>query len=109
VAGKPDYLASLQVAIRLVHQCNAIHRQTVSVHETVDSQTIWKGEVEVFDLTGHAEAKKCFAWSHSQKGKGVRFVTLLEKWPVNSPEMAVKSAIFFDAQPAPFPSQILPC
>jgi hypothetical protein len=95
-----NHLPMLQAAIRQKHQCEAVHRQTVAVHEIVDGQTIWKGEVEVFELHGHAVAKKCFAWSHDlEKGKGVRLVTVLEKQPVNSPEMAVKAAIFFEAQP----------
>jgi len=99
MANNLNYLALLQAAIRQTHNCEAVHCQTVPVHETIDGKTIWQGEVEVFDLDGHAEAKKCFAWSHHEKGRGERFVTVLEKQLVNSPEMAVKSAIFFDAQP----------
>ena len=102
MANNLNYLALLRAAIRQTHNCEAVHCQTVPVHETIDGKTIWQGEVEVFDLDGHAEAKKCFAWSHHEKGKGERFVTVLEKQLVNSPEMAVKSAIFFDAEPAPY-------
>ncbi|HEY3932514.1 MAG TPA: hypothetical protein VGM58_09115 [Verrucomicrobiae bacterium] len=96
-----NHLKLLQMAIRLEHQCEAVHHQTVSVHEAFDGKTIWKGDVEVFHLNGHAEAKKCFAWWRDEKDKGGRFVTVLEKQLINTPEMAVKSAIFFEAQPAP--------
>jgi hypothetical protein len=34
------------------------------VHETFQGQTVWAGEVEVFDLVGHPKAKRCYAWAH---------------------------------------------
>jgi hypothetical protein len=66
------------------------------VHELLDGKTLWRGDVEVFDLHGHAVARKCFAWSFHEKGGGERFVTVLERQHANLPEIAVKSAIFFD-------------
>jgi hypothetical protein len=105
MASSLNNLKLLQMAIRHEHQCEAVHHQTVPVHETFDGKTIWKGDVEVFHLNGHAEAKKCFAWWQDEKDKGGRFVTVLEKQLINTPEMAVKSAIYFEAQPAqPFDS-----
>jgi hypothetical protein len=103
MANKSNYLALLQRSIQDNHQCSAVHRETVPVHETISGQTIWKGDVEVFDLNGHANANKCYAWSYDENGNGVRFVTILEKHPITSPAMAVKSAIFFDVQPAQYP------
>jgi hypothetical protein len=99
----------LQSAIEQRHQCLAIHREGVYVHETVDGQTIWEGDVEVFDLTGHAEAQRCYAWSHREKrvsghvlnSDHFRLITVLGKRPVDSPQMAVRTAIFYDFQPAP--------
>ena len=102
MAKRLDYLALLQARIRQVHQCEAVYRESVHVHETVDGKTIWKGDVEVFDISGHANAKKCYAWFLDEKSESARFVTVLEKPPVNSPAMAVKSAIFFNAQPVPY-------
>jgi hypothetical protein len=69
----------------------------------MDEQTVWKGDVEVFGLTGHAEADTCYAWSHSEthKGGGVRLITILGKRPVDSALMAVRAAIFYDVQPVP--------
>jgi hypothetical protein len=73
----------------------------------LDGQTIWEGNVEVFDLKDHAEAERCYAWSHREEGmnghvlnsENMRLITVLGKRPVNSPEMAVRTAIFFDVQP----------
>ena len=105
---KPNYLTLLQLAIEEKHHCRAVHRESVHVHETMDNKTIWAGEVEVFDLAGHAQAAKCYAWSHREIGTNgnvvnsetMRLITVLGKRPVNSPQMAVRAAIFYDVQPA---------
>jgi hypothetical protein len=95
VANKQDYLARLQVAVSQLHNCGAIHRETVPVTEVFNGQTIWQGEVEVFDLNGHPKAKRAYAWSHKdgKDDSGERFVAVLEIPPVTSPETAVKVAI----------------
>lgn len=61
---RSESLGLLQKAIEEKHQCDAIYRETIHVHEKLDTQTIWEGEVEVFDLKGHPEADKCYAWSY---------------------------------------------
>jgi hypothetical protein len=111
---KPDYLTLLQLAIEERHKCRAVHRESVHVHESMDDRTIWAGDVEVFDLNGHAEANQCYAWSHLEKGasggtilnsENMRLITVLGKRPVDSPKMAVRTAIFYDVQPAPMRDQ----
>jgi hypothetical protein len=104
-----EYKNLLQTAIELRHNCIAIHRESVHVCETLEGQTVWEGEVEVFDLTGNTEAEKCYAWSHREKGISgkvlntdhLRLITVLGKRPVDSPQMAVRTAIFYDFQPIP--------
>jgi hypothetical protein len=61
-------------------------------------KTLWNGYVEVFDLNGHPKAKRAYGWSHpdGNDNKTERFVTVLEIPPVNSPETAVKIAIYSD-------------
>ena len=58
----------------------------------------WKGDVEIFDLTGHPKAKRAYGWSHpdGDDNKTERFVATLEIPPVTSPETAVKTAIYSD-------------
>jgi hypothetical protein len=95
VANKQDYLARVTVAVMQLHNCGAIHRATVPVHEVFNGQTVWQGKVEVFDLTNHPKAKRAYAWSH-REGKddaGERFIAVLELPPVTSPETAVKVAV----------------
>jgi len=69
-----------------LHNCGAIHRQTVPVHEMFKGQTVWKGDVEVFDLKGHPKAKRAYAWSHldGNQDERERFVAVLEIPPVDS-------------------------
>lgn len=86
----------LQAAIQQLHKCGAIHHKTVFVDEKFEGKTIWSGEVEVFELIGHPKAANCFAWMHHEEGKGARPIALLERWPINSPQTAVRTAIALD-------------
>ena len=98
MANKQDYLARLQTAVSHLHNCGAVWLESVSVKEVFNDETLWNGDVEVFDLTGHPKAKRCYGWSHpdGDDNKGERFVTVLEIPPVDSPQTAVKMAIYSD-------------
>jgi hypothetical protein len=65
------------------------------VHEHSRGKTVWKGQVEVFDLIGHPMVKRCFAWSNTQgqEDENERFVVVLEKPPVIGPATAVRLSI----------------
>jgi len=86
VVNNQDYLDRLQVAVSQLHNCGATWRETVPVHEVFCGQTVWQGEVEVFDLTGHPKTKRCYGWSHrdGKNDETERFVTVLEIPPVES-------------------------
>lgn len=92
MANKADYIARLQLTIEHLHKCGAVHRETVPVHEVFQGKTAWKGDVEVFDLTGHSKAKRCYGWSY---GEPEEFITILELPPVDSPYAAVKVGIAY--------------
>ena len=84
VANKSDYLARLQVAVQQLHNCGATWRESVHVREVFRGETLLDGEIEVFDLTGHPKARRCYGWSHPDglDNKTERFVTVLEIPPV---------------------------
>ena len=92
---KQDYLAQVQVAVSQLHDCGAVYVKTVPVQEVFQGETIWQGDVEVFDLHGHPKAKRAYAWSHfdGKKDERTQFVAVLEIPPVDSPQAAVKVAI----------------
>jgi hypothetical protein len=97
---KQEYIARVQVAVSQLHDCGAVWLETVPVHEVFHGQTVWKGEVEVFDLNGHAKARRAYALSHrdGQDDQGERFVTVLELPPVDSPVTAVRAPIAADSK-----------
>jgi hypothetical protein len=94
VANK-DYIERLQQVIFHLHKSGSQHVESVPVEEIFEGKLIWKGIVEVFTLTSHPKAKRCFAWSHKagNDDSDERFVAVLEIPPVVSPETAVKVAI----------------
>lgn len=97
---KHEYLDRLQVAIQQLHKCGAVWKYTAPVHELFRGKTVWRGEVEVFDLTGHPKAKRCYAWSHREgpDDQGERSVAVLEIPPVKDPQTAVQAAIVAESK-----------
>jgi len=77
-----------------------MYHDTVPVHEVFRGETVWQGEVEVFDLTGHPKAKRAYGWSHREgpNDEGERFITVLEIPPVESAITAVRASIVSDAK-----------
>jgi hypothetical protein len=90
-----DYIGRLQKAIRDLHGCESQYVETVPVTETFQGETVWQGDVEVFNIRGHPKAKRAYAWSHmaGECDKQRRYVAVLELPPVVSAETAVKVAV----------------
>ena len=97
VANKQDYLDRLQVVIQQLHNCGANYRDTVPVHEVFDGKTVWKGDVEVFDLFDHPKAKRCYGWTY---GEPEQFITILELPPVTDAQSAVKVGVSYQVKKA---------
>jgi hypothetical protein len=94
----PAGLPALLDAIRHMHGCEARHVESVPVRETFQGQVVWDGEVQVFDVTGHPKATRCYAWSHATEGSRRRFYAVLHAPPVDSPVAAVRASIVADAK-----------
>lgn len=69
------------------------HARTVAVSEVFKGRVIWSGNVEVFSLTGHARARRCYAWAYPVESGPREVITALEIPPVDSPQTAVKIVI----------------
>jgi hypothetical protein len=80
----------MQMVIRHLHRCDATYLHTERVKETFRGDTVWEGDVEVFELTGHPEAKWCYGWSY---GEPEEFITILQLPPVKTANDAVKVGI----------------
>ena len=85
------YLAMLAKAFTDFHGCEAKHVETVPVIERLEGKTVWRGEVEVFDLIDHPDTRRGYAWTYDEKS-GSEPVAVLELPPVSSPLTAVHAA-----------------
>jgi hypothetical protein len=85
-----DYIAELADAIRHLYHTEPVYVETVPVKEVFQGQTVWEGEVEVFD--------RIYAWAHETDNvdQPRRTVTVLHVAPVLSPELAVRASILQD-------------
>lgn len=97
-----DYIEELITAIKRLHGCEAEYLENVPVNEVFQGETVWQGEVAVFNIRGHPKAKRCYAWSHltGQSDEGKRYVAVLELPPVDSAETAVRAAILQEVRSA---------
>jgi hypothetical protein len=66
------------------------------VRETFQGETVWEGEVLVFELVGHPSASRCYAWEVDGEVTAV-----LGEKPVDSALAAVRAAILADAGAMP--------
>jgi hypothetical protein len=94
----PAGIPALIDAIRHLHDCGAKHVETVHVRdEAPTGEVAWEGDVEVFDLVGHAKVKRAYVWSEATTGRKRRFFAVLHVPPVDSAEAAVRASILADA------------
>jgi hypothetical protein len=85
-------IPALQEAIENMHGCKSKWIESVAVLEVFNNQTVWSGEVEVFEID-HPKAKRCYAWSHETENGKRMFYAVLGMPPVDSAVAAVRIAI----------------
>lgn len=96
-----DYIAELQAVFLRLHGCEAEYVETVPVVEQFQGETIFQGDVEVFDIRGHPKASRGYGWGYATTDSGGRrYFTVLELPPVDSPQTAVKAAIMSEIKNA---------
>jgi hypothetical protein len=92
-----ERIRSLCEAVEKNENCAARHCYSVPVNERFQGETVWEGIVEVFELTNHPRAARCYAWRY-QDGDETRYITILDVPPIVSAETAVRAAIASGAQ-----------
>ena len=85
-------LPALIDATKHMHGCEARWVESVPVREEHEGAVVY-GEVQVFDVTGHAKAKRVYAWSHATDSGRRRFQAMLALPPVDGPAMAVRTSV----------------
>ena len=79
----------LKLAVERNHQCRATHVGTRLIVESLPDGSIWRGPVDVFELTGHPQTNRCYAWAEQRGLRSVCF-TRLKIPPVKSAQAAVR-------------------
>jgi hypothetical protein len=96
-----DYIGELIAVFTKLHNCDAEYVETVPVVEEFQGETIFQGDVEVFDIRGHPKATRGYGWGYvTSESGGRRYFTVLELPPVDSPQTAVKAAIMSEIKNA---------
>jgi len=84
-------LSEFAKAIKATHGSASRLIARERVKETFQGETIWEGEVLVFELVGHPSASRCYAWEVDGEVTAV-----LGEAPVTSAQTAVRAAILAD-------------
>jgi len=92
--------AELKQAVESQHGGTATFVQSVPIREEHDGQTVWDGTVAVFDLAGHPEATRAYAWSYERPDNKRRFFAVLHVPPIIGPREAVRAAIVAEQRAA---------
>jgi hypothetical protein len=72
-------LGTLGAAIVRLAPCeDAAHVSTAPVKDVFQGKTVWEGDVEVFMLTGHPKAERCYAWAYRDSSGKTHYTVVLE-------------------------------
>jgi hypothetical protein len=84
----------LKQAVEGQHGGTATLVSVVPVKEVFEGRTVLKGVVHIFDLQGHPNAIRAYAWSSPMEGSNKRrFYAVLHLGGIRSPLDAVRAAI----------------
>ncbi len=88
-------IEALAKAVVDLHGGKALWLESTPVKETFQGEIVWEGEVQVFDLSDHPMASRCYAWScvTDEKTGKRKFFAVLHQGRVDSPRAAVRAAI----------------
>jgi hypothetical protein len=86
------YFSKLHEAFLKLYGCEAYHVETVLVVERLKSDHIWEVNVEVFDLSGHPEAARAYAFAYDHETES-EVIVVLELPPVICPRTALRAAL----------------
>ena len=91
----------LKDVVERKHGGSAQFARSVPVRETFEGKAVREGVVHVFDLVGHPNATRAYAWSSPIEGSTKRrFFAVLHQPPVDSPQAAVRAAIVAEQRAA---------
>ena len=81
-------------AVESLYRCRATLVQSLPVRDKLRGKIAWEGVVHVFDIEGHPEAKRAYAWSSPIEGSDKRrIVAVLQLGLIKAPIDALRTAI----------------
>lgn len=83
-------------AIHAMHGATASLTARERVHEQFERQTVWEGEVLIFELSGHPTATCCYAWEVDGE-----ITAVLAEGPIQTATDAVRASIWADGKAEP--------
>ena len=89
-------IEEIALAIHAMHGATASISARERVHEQFEGDTVWKGEVLVFELSDHPTASRCFAWEVDGEVTAV-----LAEGPIETATDAVRASIWADGTGEP--------
>jgi hypothetical protein len=88
-----EEVADLTRAVESQYSCRAMLVQTAPVRETFKGQPVWEGVVHVFDLEGHPQTTRAYAWSSAiEVSTKRRYYAALGIGAIKTPLDAVRAA-----------------
>jgi hypothetical protein len=96
---RKEGLEVLRSAIAKSFGCGSFHLSTVAVRVPLKGDVQWKGHVEIFSLSGHPHAHRCYAWFLRRDDRAEIPVVILKIPPVDSPFKAVQAYLADHASP----------
>lgn len=89
---------ALRDAIRHLHGCDARFVAWERARDTFGGEVAFDRKVGVFELVGHGEAKRAYAWTEPGTGTKRRYFAVLSVPPIDSATAAVRASIAADAR-----------
>lgn len=84
----------LKQSVEALHGGVATFIQSVPVREKFQGYTVWDGVVHVFNIEGHPQATRAYAWSSPIEGsERRRFFAVLQLGAIKTPLDAVRAAV----------------
>jgi hypothetical protein len=80
-------------AIEQLHDTTALWEETIPVREVIGGRVTWTGNVEVYLLVDHDQARRCYAWIGETPAGEKRVHVVLEIPPIGSAADAVRTII----------------
>lgn len=95
-----ERIERIRRAVEEMEGCEAQHVMSQPILELYNSQPVWDGVVEVFDLTNHPKADqdsfspfRAYAWEAKNDKGDTEYTVVLGLPPIRTPRDAVKAAV----------------